>query len=227
MKHPLQTIIRWLRNLLLLFFISSLLLVVAYKYLPVPYTPNMLSQNVKQLTTGEKVHLRYQWEPLKNVSPRLIQAVIASEDYFFLIHKGFDSGEMNPGRRPPALYRDNATISQQTARKVFLFPLKNDCNKLLETYFTLLVEFVWGKRRIMEVYLNTLEIGEATFGAAVVSRHFFDTSVKNLDARQAAMIAACLVGYPNLNPSEPTAYLLKRQAKIMSVMENIPEIQWE
>jgi monofunctional biosynthetic peptidoglycan transglycosylase len=229
MKKTGKKIIFWIRNILFLFFILSLFFVLLYKYIPVQYTFHMFAKNVEQWSTGEKVHVSHQWKSLKEISPHFIQAVIASEDYLFLIHRGFDSGKsnLNLNKKPRALYLDNTTISQQTARNVFLFPAKNKFNKIPEAYFTLLIEFVWGKKRIMEVYLNSIEMGNAIFGVEAIAQKSFAISAKEPDMRQAAMIAACMINPTELNPAEPTAYLLKRQAKIMGIMENIPEIQWE
>jgi monofunctional biosynthetic peptidoglycan transglycosylase len=229
MKKTAKTIILWTRNILLLFFTLSLLLVILYKYIPVQYTPYMFAKNVKQLTSGEKVQMNRQWKDLQEISPHLVQAVIASEDYLFLIHNGFDSGNSNRNlnKRTRVLYLDNSTISQQTARNVFLFPGKNDFNKLLETCFTILIEFVWGKTRIMEVYLNSVEMGNAIYGAEAIARKSFSVSASELDIRQAALIAACLINAAELNPAEPTTYLLRRQAKVMGIMENMLEIRLE
>jgi monofunctional biosynthetic peptidoglycan transglycosylase len=228
MKKAGKKLILWIRNILLLFFILSLLSVILYKYIPVRYTLQMFAKNAEQLTSREKMHIDHQWKNLQEISPYLIQAVIASEDYLFLIHRGFDSGKLpNPNPKARALYLNNTTISQQTARSVFLFPAKNNFNKALEAYFTLLIEFVWGKTRIMEVYLNSVEMGNAVFGVEAIAQKNFAVSAKETDVRQAALIAACLVDPDKLNPSDPTAYLLKRQAKIMGIMENMPEIQWE
>jgi monofunctional biosynthetic peptidoglycan transglycosylase len=228
MKKAGKKLILWIRNILLLFFILSLLSVVLYKYVPVQYTLQMFAKNVAQLTSGEKMHIDHQWKSLQEISPYLTQAVVASEDYLFLIHRGFDSGKLpNPGRKVHTLYLNHTTISQQTARSVFLFPVKTHFNKVLETYFTLLIEFVWGKMRIMEVYLNSVEMGNAVFGVEAIAQKSFAVSAKETDVHQAALIAACLVDPTELNPAEPTAYLLKRQAKIVGIMENMPEIRWE
>ncbi|MDR0680901.1 MAG: transglycosylase domain-containing protein [Dysgonamonadaceae bacterium] len=220
-------IIFWIRNILLLFFILSLFLVILYKYVPVRYTPSMFVKNMEQLTSGKKMYLNCRWKNLREISPHLIQAVIASEDYLFLIHNGFDSGKTNMNQGARILYVNDVTISQQTAKNVFLFPVKNNFNKLLEAYFTILIEFVWGKARIMEIYLNTVEMRDALFGAEAVAQKNFCISAGELEAPQAALIAACLVNSTELNPEKPTTYLLRRQAKIMGIMEKMREIRWD
>jgi monofunctional biosynthetic peptidoglycan transglycosylase len=188
----------------------------------------MFAKNAGQMFSGEKVHIAHQWKPLSKISPELLQAAIASEDYLFLIHNGFDSynanRDLNKGGR--VFYRNNATISQQTARNVFLLPGKNYFNTILETYFTILIEFVWGKERILEVYLNSVEMGNAVFGAEAIAQKSFHTPCETLNVPEAALIAACLANPVELNPAEPTTYLLRRQAKIMGIMEKMIEVQW-
>jgi monofunctional biosynthetic peptidoglycan transglycosylase len=187
----------------------------------------MFVKNMEQLTSGKKMYLNCRWKNLREISPHLIQAVIASEDYLFLIHNGFDSGKTNMNQGARILYVNDVTISQQTAKNVFLFPVKNNFNKLLEAYFTILIEFVWGKARIMEIYLNTVEMRDALFGAEAVAQKNFCISAGELEAPQAALIAACLVNSTELNPEKPTTYLLRRQAKIMGIMEKMREIRWD
>jgi len=216
-------ILRGIRNTLLLLFVLSLLFVILFKYVPVYYTPHMFSKNVKQLVAGEKMHLSHRWKPLPEISPHLIQAVIASEDYIFLIHNGFDTDKSNVtiNRGARILYTESTTISQQTARNIFLFPGKSFLHKLFEGYFTTLIEFAWGKERILEVYLNSVEMGDALFGAEAMAQKTFDIPALELDIPQSAMIAACLINPTLLHPNEPTTYLLRRQAKIMGIMEEM------
>jgi monofunctional biosynthetic peptidoglycan transglycosylase len=188
----------------------------------------MFAKNAEQLFSAQKVHIRHQWKPLSEISPALIQAIIASEDYLFLIHNGFDANKENRSlnRGTLILYQDNPTISQQTAGNVFLLPGKNYLNTVLETYFTILIEFIWGKKRILEVYLNSIEMGNAIFGAEAISQKIFNKPARMLDNSESALIAACLISPDELNPSKPTSYILRRQAKIMGIMEEMLEIPW-
>jgi monofunctional biosynthetic peptidoglycan transglycosylase len=228
MKRLFWKIIHGIRNTILLLFVLSLFFVILYKYVPVYYTSYMFAKNVGQLTSGEKIQSAHQWKPLTEISPDLVQAVIVSEDYLFLIHNGFDTDNSNMtlNRGARILYLDNATISQQTARNVFLLPGKNFFQEIAETYFTILIEFVWGKERIMEVYLNSVEMGNAIFGAEAMSQKTFNISAQELDVPQAALIAACLINPTELHPTEPTTYLLRRQAKILGIMEEMMEIRF-
>jgi len=226
MKHYLGKILRGIRNTLLLLFVLSLLLVILYKYIPVYYTPYMFAKNVTQLVSGEKIHLSHRWKPLSEISPHLMQAVIATEDYTFLFHNGFDTDKSNMtiNRGARILYVENTTISQQTARNVFLLPGKSFLHELFEIYFTILIEFTWGKERILEVYLNSVEMGNALFGAEAMAQKTFDIPARDLDIPQSALIAACLINPTLLNPNEPTIYLLRRQAKIMGIMSEMRSI---
>ena len=229
MRKIIQKIVRIVRNLFLLLFSLSLLFVILYKYVPVYYTPYMFAKNMEQWKNKEKIHFDHRWKSLSDISPNLAQAIIASEDYLFLIHNGFDSNNpnMNLNRGARILYLNNATISQRAARNVFLFPGKNFVNRILETYFTILIEFVWGKKRILEVYLNSVEMGNAIFGAEAIAQRSFRIPAKDLNIPESALIAACLINPAELSPSEPTTYLLRRQAKIMGIMEDMIEIKWQ
>jgi monofunctional biosynthetic peptidoglycan transglycosylase len=220
---------RWIRNIFLSLFVLSLFLVLLYKYVPVYYTVNMFSRNLEQLFKKETTPVLHQWTPLTGISQHLVQAVIASEDNLFLIHSGFDfdKSEINPGEISRSRYKwKTGTISQQTAHTVFLFPGKNDWNKIPETYFTILIEFVWGKERIMEVYLNSIEFGDGVFGAEAIAEKNFQVSAGELTPSQAALITVSINSPKELDSSNPTTYMLRRQAKIISLMEKMIPVEF-
>ena len=230
MKKVLLRILRWIRNLLLTLFILSLFFVLLYKYVPVYYTPLMLTRSIEQLTKDKKVKISHKWIPLSEISPHLVQAVVASEDNLFLIHNGFDfeqieiaRGEAAAGKR----FRGASTISQQTAKNVFLFPARSWFRKGLEAYFTVLIEFVWGKERIMEVYLNSIEMGDGIFGAQAVAKAHFNKTADKLTISEAALIAASLPNPIKFNSAKPSAYLLKRQVNITSLMSKIIPVDFD
>lgn len=229
-KNGLLRIVRWIRNLLLTLFILSLLFVLLYKYVPVYYTPLMLTRSVEQLQKNKKIRIAHQWIPLSKISPNLIQAVVASEDNLFLIHNGFDFEQIEiakqdaeKGRR----LRGASTISQQTAKNVFLFPHRSWIRKGFEAYFTVLIEFVWGKERIVEVYLNSIEMGDGIFGAQAVAKAHFNKTADKLTVSEAALIAASLPNPREFNSARPSAYLLKRQANITSLMTKIMPVNFD
>ena len=214
MRKWVRKIICLIRNVFLILLSFSLLTVILYKYLPVHYTGYMLAKNVRQLTAGQKMQIDHKWVSLEKISPDLVQAVIISEDYWFLIHNGFDFNAKG------------GTISQETARNVFLLPCNNYFNKWLDAYYTTLIEFVWGKKRIMEVYLNSIEMSDSIFGMEATAQQNFAKPASELTLLEAALIAAALANRSESNLSQPTTYLLRRQAKIMGLMEDRIEIQW-
>jgi len=221
---------RWIRNLLLTLFILSLFFVLLYKYVPVYYTPLMLSRSIEQFRENKKSRIIHQWTPLSEISPYLAQAVVASEDNLFLIHSGFDFDQIEAAQQEAAKgrrLRGASTISQQTAKNVFLFPARSWIRKGLEAYFTVLIELVWGKERIMEVYLNSIEMGDGIFGAQAVAKAHFQTTAAKLTAPQAALIAATLPNPREFNSAAPSAYLLRRQAAIMSLMPKMMPIDFD
>ena len=179
------------------------------------------------LIAGKGFAIKKQWQPLQRISPYLIQAVIASEDQKFLSHSGFDLEAIakaytsnNKGRK----LRGASTISQQTAKNLFLWPTSSYLRKAIEVYFTLLLELVWDKERIMEVYLNVAEFGPEIYGAEEASRTFFHTHADKLTTREAAMLAAVLPAPRRWNAAHPTAYLLQRRRWIMQQMRTIGPI---
>ena len=152
----------WCRNLLIFLFVSSILAVVVYKFVPVYYTPLMFIRMYEQHQDGKKMKLGHTWVPISKIAQPLVQAVIASEDNLFMEHNGFDVEQIQKARAEAEKgkrVRGASTISQQTAKNVFLWPGKSYLRKGIEVYFTFLIEWIWGKERIMEVYLNSIDGG--------------------------------------------------------------------
>lgn len=166
--------------------------------------------------------MKYQWRPLEKIAPCLQQAVIAAEDQKFLSHSGFDFDQIDKaiadiekGKR----MRGASTITMQTARNLFLWQGRSWTRKILEAYYTALIEIFWDKRRIMEVYLNIIEWGNGIFGAEASAQAYFKSPASKLDEYQAAIMAATLPNPRKLSPVSPTRYLLKRQDHIINLME--------
>jgi monofunctional biosynthetic peptidoglycan transglycosylase len=230
MKTWLKRIWHWTRNLFLMLFVLSLFSVLLLKYVPVYYTPLMLIRSIESMKDARKAPIVHHWVPLNEISQNLIQAVVASEDNLFLVHYGFSFDQIELAREEAARgkrFRGASTISQQTAKNVFLTPNRSWIRKGLEAYFTLLIEFVWGKERIMEVYLNSIEMGEGIFGAEAVARAHFHKSASKLSVSEAALIAASLPNPRKFNSAKPSAYLLKRQAAISSLMSKIIKVEFD
>lgn len=222
----LRPAIHWIRNIAIFFFTTTILSVVVLKWLPVYVTPLMLIRCVEQVTEGQTLRLDHRWVPLDEISHNLPQAVMASEDNLFLKHDGFDFEQIYKARLE-AMHggreRGASTISQQTAKNVFLWPGHSWLRKGLEAYFTVLIEKIWGKQRIMEVYLNSIEMGNGIYGAEAVSYDHFDKSASRLNKRQASLIAASLPNPRRFNSGKPSKYMIKRSADIRKVMGQIED----
>ncbi len=198
------------------FFASTILAVVAYRFVPVYYTPLMFIRLAQQ---ADGWRLNHHWVPLSDISPQLPLAVMASEDAKFPEHHGFDFEAIEQAakrnREHPEKNRLGAsTISQQTAKNVFLWPGRSWVRKGLEAYFTVLIELCWSKQRIMEVYLNSIEMGDGIYGAEAVARAHFGCSARELTADQCALIAATLPNPRRFNSASPSKYMKKRQRQI-------------
>lgn len=181
-----------------------------------------------QFKDGKKIKMEHTWIPLNKIPQPLIQAVIASEDNLFMEHNGFDFEQIEKARKEAKKgkrLRGASSISQQTAKNVFLWPNRSFVRKGLEAYFTLLIEWVWGKNRIMEVYLNSIEMGKGIYGVEAVAEAHFKKKAYQLTKQEAALIAASLPNPLVYNSGKPSAYLLKRQAKIISLMGKLIKIK--
>lgn len=216
-----RKILRILRQLIVLFFASTLLAVVVYRFVPVVVTPLMVIRTAQQLFGGEKLVWHHDWESSAHISNNLKRAVIASEDQRFYQHWGFDTEQIqkairqNQHRKRP---RGASTISQQTAKNVFLWPRSSWYRKGFEVYFTVLIEVFWSKDRILEVYLNSMETGKGIYGAESVARYHFNTTAEKLTRRQAALIAATLPNPRRFNSAHPSSYIVRRQGQILRQM---------
>lgn len=200
--------------------VFSVLWVLALKWVPVLVTPLMVSRSI-EYRKDDSFSTHKKWTRLEDISPEMVKAVIASEDNLFDTHKGFDwkeiriaAEEFRSGKR----LRGASTITQQTARNVFLFPSNSVVRKALEAYFTLLIEWIWGKERIMEVYLNVAEMGPGIYGAQAASNQFFGKQASELTRRESCLITACLPSPLTRNPAKPSSYVQKRASQI-SVLE--------
>jgi monofunctional biosynthetic peptidoglycan transglycosylase len=217
----LRKVFKHLLRLIIGLVALSILFVLLYKFVPVPYTPLMLIRYFEQKKQGEKPVIHHNWIPLEEISINLQRAVIASEDQRFFEHKGFDLEQIqkarkeNETRRRP---RGASTITQQTAKNVFLWPRSSWFRKGLETYFTVLLEIFWSKERILEVYLNSIEMGKGIYGAQAVAREHFNTSARALTRYQASLIAATLPNPLRFNSRNPSAYILRRSREILRQM---------
>lgn len=222
MLKSVQKFVRWV---LILFFVSSILAVVAYRWIPVYVTPLMFIRCAQQVSRGEKIRLRHHWVPMdEGMSLYMPIAVMASEDQLFLSHRGFDFKQIGSAlkeHREGKRSRGASTISQQTAKNVFLWPAHSWFRKGLEVYFTCLIEIFWDKHRIMEVYLNSIETGDGIYGVDAVAWQHFSRPAKDLSRANCALIAATLPNPLKMSSLTPSAYVLRRQSWIMNQMRHI------
>lgn len=221
----MKKILRIIACLLLTAILLPVCLVALYRYIPVPVTPLMLTRNIDEGTP-----INYTWTPIENISPNLVQAVVASEDNLFMEHDGFDFKQIEIARREAEAgkrLRGASTITQQTAKNLFLWQGRSWLRKGLEAYFTVLMEQLWSKKRIMEAYLNCIEMGDGIYGAAAVAKINFKTTPDKLTKEQCALIAATLPNPRKFNSAKPSKYMKQRQNAILKNMKNIGPIKFE
>jgi len=227
----LRKIISWVGKVLLAMFVASIVWVVVLSIFPVYFTPLMGIRTVEQAFSKDKNMVsKKDWEPIENISPHLYQAVIAAEDQKFLTHGGFDWEAIESafeGNKSGKRIKGGSTISNQTAKNVFLWPGRNFVRKGLEAYFTVLIEFLWSKERILEVYLNVIEMGDGVYGAEAAALYYFKKPASQLTRQEAALIAAVLPNPLRWRPDKPTAYIRNRQSWILRNMRNLGEVKFE
>ena len=187
---------RLLTNLLLSLLLGSIALVLLFRFVPVPFTPLMLLRHIEAHQQGRHLEIQHEWIPLEDISQNLIAAVLDHEDAKFYDHRGFDwdaiSYAYEQNQRYGRIVCGGSTISQQTAKNIFTFHSRTYLRKAVEAYFTVLIEFLWGKERIMEVYLNMIEMGDGVFGAEAAADYYFDTSAAGINHYDANYLAARL-----------------------------------
>ena len=230
MNTLIQKIKQTIKWIVVAFFASTILSVVALRWLPVYFTPLMFIRLAEQVDEGKSMTLHHHWVPMEQISPSLPIAVMASEDARFSEHHGFDykaieHAAMRNMKHPEKQKLGASTISQQTAKNVFLWPGRSWVRKGFEVYFTLLIELMWSKERIMEVYLNSIEMGDGIYGADAVAEWHFNTTAANLTKAQCALIAASLPNPRRFNSARPSGYMLKRQARILREMRFVKKLQ--
>ncbi len=201
--------------------VFSVVLTLLYGYLPIPLTPLMVIRATEEISSGEWPRFEKDWVKLENISPRLVQAAIAAEDMRFYEHNGFDWEAIEKARLHNSKgrkIRGASTISQQTAKNVFLWPARSWVRKGIEVWFTALIELFWPKRRIMEVYLNVVEFGDGVYGAEAAARKYFRKPASKLSASEAALMVAVLPNPNRLKIARPSSYVRFRQTLIQRRM---------
>ena len=219
--NKIKKILKWV---VVVFFGSTILSVVALRFIPVYFTPLMFIRLGEQIAKGEEMKMRHRWVPLDEIAPSLPLAVMASEDAHFMEHHGFDFNAIEKAAKRNMSKKHKrklgaSTISQQTAKNVFLWPGRTWVRKGFEVYFTALIEMMWSKERIMEVYLNSIEMGDGIYGAEAVAQRHFHCSAKDLSKSECAMIAVSLPNPRKFDSAHPSSYMRKRQSRILREMK--------
>jgi monofunctional biosynthetic peptidoglycan transglycosylase len=225
-RDLIKKVILWI---VVAFFASTILSVAVLRWVPVWFTPLMFIRLAQQVSEGKELTLHHHWVPLEKIAPSLPTAVMASEDARFQEHHGFDykaieHAAMRNIKHPEKRKLGASTISQQTAKNVFLWPGRSWVRKGFEVYFTTLIELMWTKQRIMEVYLNSIEMGDGIYGADAVAEHHFNTTADKLTKAQCALIAVSLPNPRRMNSARPSAYMLKRQKRILREMRFVKKL---
>jgi monofunctional biosynthetic peptidoglycan transglycosylase len=224
MKKRIRKIFRWIWKAMLWFFGLSILLVIIFKWVPVPWTPLMATRAIENKFDGNDMVCSHDWVPLEEISPNLQKAVIASEDARFLTHYGFDFDAIQKAMKSNEKgrkLRGGSTISQQTAKNVFLWQGRSYVRKGLEAYFTVLIELIWGKERIMEVYLNSIEMGDGVYGAQEASRYWYRKDAVKLTKMEAAGIAAILPNPRKFTATNSSAKINRKKNRIVAGMHAV------
>ena len=209
-------------------FLLSLLAVTVLKWVPVYVTPLMIMRAV-EFRHDDDFKTTRKWCRLEDISPEMMKAVITSEDNLFCKHHGFDMKAIKEAReenKEGKRLRGGSTISQQTAKNVFTFHKRTLWRKGVEGYFTVLIELIWGKERIMEVYLNVIETGKGVYGVQAAAQKYFHKDAAELSRKEASAIAVCLPSPLKRNPGKPSSYVASRTATISKRIPNIHYPEW-
>ncbi|HWY97636.1 MAG TPA: monofunctional biosynthetic peptidoglycan transglycosylase [Bacteroidia bacterium] len=223
MRKFLKIAWKWLKRIVLAFFALSILSVIVFRFVPVPFTPLMLFRCIDQKMTGESMKLDKKWVSFDNISPNLPFAVFCSEDQDFFKHHGFNFKAIQDAMKHDEHSKrlvGASTISQQTAKNVFLSVRRSWIRKGFEAYFTVLIELFWSKKRIMEVYLNVIEFGKGIYGAEAASEFYFHKHAKDLNKEEAAALAAILPDPLKWSPIHSGPFVESRRQWIIEQMND-------
>ncbi len=213
--------LRWALRIVVAFFAITIVWVGLLRFVNPPITWLMVQRGFERKSDGKEWKITKQWVRYEDLSDNLKRAAITGEDARFLEHWGLDReaiADAYQRNKDGGKLRGGSTISQQTAKNVFLWPRRSWIRKGFETYFTLLIELLWGKKRILEVYLNVIETGDGLYGAEAATQYYFGKSAKNLTKRQAALLIAVLPNPKRWSPAKPTAFINRKANTIVRYM---------
>lgn len=224
-ESRLKRLLRWAGRIVGTVIVGSILAVALYAILPIPFTPLMMIRAAQSAVSGHSPIWSRDWVSIKEISPRMQLAVIAAEDARFFNHSGFDfeaiKRAIHHNLRSTQKLRGGSTISQQVAKNVYLWPARSWVRKGAEAYFTVLIELLWSKQRILEVYLNVVEFGDGVYGVEAAAQKFFKKSAAKLNMSEAALLASVLPNPHRFQVARPSGYVRFRQAMIQRRSRNV------
>jgi monofunctional biosynthetic peptidoglycan transglycosylase len=213
-----------LSKVLLWFLMVTVLWVLVYRFVNPPITLLMIQRNMERSADDKSSKMEKTWVDFDDISDNMKRAAVSAEDQLFLKHIGFDVKAIEKAfatNKKGKKIKGGSTISQQTAKNVFLWPGRSWVRKGFEAYFTLLIEILWSKERILEVYLNVIEMGDGVYGAEAAAQEYFGKSCRKLTKSQSALIAACFPNPRRWTPRKPTQYIKHRQYLILRNMRRL------
>lgn len=225
----IRKITLWLLKLIAALILFSVLQVVIFRFVPVPCTALMIIRSYEQWQNDQPIKLHKNWVSMDKISPHLQLAVVCSEDQSFPQHNGFDFKAIEKAiehNEKSKRKRGASTISQQCAKNLFLWPQRSWLRKGLETYYTVLIELMWPKKRILEVYLNIIEFGNGVYGAEAASQDFFKREASKISKEQAALLACVLPNPRKYSAVKPGPYVLKRQQWVLRQMRQWGKLEY-
>ena len=226
-KFSLKKVVRLLLKAILYFFAISIVWVFLYKFINPPITYLMVERGFERKFAGKDWKIDKKWKDFDELSLNLKKAAIAGEDARFMSHHGFDFEAIEKAyekNKQGKKVRGGSTISQQTAKNVFLWSGRSYIRKGFEAYFTFLIELFWSKKRILEVYLNMIEMGDGIYGAEQACQSYYGKSAETLSKGQAALLIAVLPNPLKWSPAKPTAYIYHRQYLILRNIANLERL---
>jgi len=225
--NKFKIVIGLIQKAIFWFLAVSLIWVLIYRFINPPITYLMLQRAVERKIDGKDLKINKSWMRIEDISTNLKKAAMAGEDINFLNHWGFDFKAMESAfvkNKNGKKVRGGSTISQQTAKNVFLWPGRSYIRKAFEAYFTVLIEIIWGKERILEVYLNVIEMGDGIYGAEAAVQNYWGKSAGNMSKSQSALLVAVLPNPLRWNPSRPSRFVYYKQGLILRNMSGLKKL---
>jgi monofunctional biosynthetic peptidoglycan transglycosylase len=229
--RKLKQLIRLLLQLVVVGFQLAMLLIILYRVVPVPITPLHVQRVFEQMAEDKPIRLKKSWKSIDYVTDKFSYAVLTSEDIQFPHHFGFDFEQIyksiKSGMKSGKRMRGASTISQQTAKNLFFTPKRSWIRKVPEMGITVCLELLWTKKRILEVYINIIEMGDGIYGVEAAAQHYFNKTAATLSKRECALIAACLPNPRRFKANKPTPYIKRKVDVVQRYMYKIGKLPWK